>query len=61
MFGFAEPMDLDIVHVENHVHFILVDDADDIRHYEIVFRGVQKSALAESDSLALVQEIAEGL
>jgi hypothetical protein len=61
MFGFAEPMDLDIVHVENHVHFVLVDDADDIRHYEIVFHRVQESALPASDSLALVKEIAEGL
>jgi transcriptional regulator with XRE-family HTH domain len=61
LFGFAEPMDLDIVHVENHVNFILVDDEDDIRHYEIVFQRVQESALPEADSLALVQEIAEGL
>lgn len=61
LFGFAEPMDLDIVHVENHVNFILVDDEDDIRHYEIVFQRVQESALPESESLALVQEIAEGL
>lgn len=61
LFGFAEPMDLDIVHVENHVNFILVDDEEDIRHYEIVFQRVQESALPEADSLALVQEIAEGL
>jgi transcriptional regulator with XRE-family HTH domain len=61
LFGFAEPMDLDIVHVENHVNFILVDDEDDIRHYEIVFQRVQESALPEAESSALVQEIAEGL
>jgi transcriptional regulator with XRE-family HTH domain len=61
MFGFAEPMDLDIVHVENHVNFILVDDSDDIRHYEIVWEHVKREALAEADSLALVDEIAKGL
>jgi transcriptional regulator with XRE-family HTH domain len=61
LFGFAEPMDLDIVHVENHVAFILVDDEQDIRYYEIVFQRVQESALPEADSLALVKAIAEGL
>ncbi|HEY3143894.1 MAG TPA: helix-turn-helix transcriptional regulator [Acidimicrobiales bacterium] len=61
LFGFAEPIDLAIVHVENHVNFLLVEDEGDIRHYELVFQRVQESALPVADSLALVQEIAEGL
>jgi transcriptional regulator with XRE-family HTH domain len=61
LFGFAEPMDLAIVHVENHVNFLLVEDEQDIRHYELVFQRVQESALTTADSSALVNDIAEGL
>ncbi|MGH9213852.1 MAG: helix-turn-helix domain-containing protein [Acidimicrobiales bacterium] len=61
LFGFAEPMDLAVVYVENHVNFLLVEDETDIRHYELVFQGVQKSALPAADSLALVNDIAERL
>jgi transcriptional regulator with XRE-family HTH domain len=61
LFGFAEPMDLNIVHVENQRSFFLIEDEDDIRHYEIVFQRVQKAALPVADSLALVKRIAEGL
>jgi transcriptional regulator with XRE-family HTH domain len=62
LFGFPEPMDdLAIVHVENQRNFFLAEDEDDIRHYELVFHRVQKSALPAPDSLALVKEIAEGL
>jgi transcriptional regulator with XRE-family HTH domain len=61
LFGFAEPMDLAIVHVENQRNFFLIEDEDDIRHYEIVFQRVHKSALPVPESLALVKHIAEGL
>jgi transcriptional regulator with XRE-family HTH domain len=61
LFGFAEPMDLNIVHVENQRSFFLIEDEDDIRHYEVVFQRVQKAALPVADSLALVKRIAEGL
>jgi hypothetical protein len=62
LFGFPEPMDdMAIVHVENQKNFFLAEDEDDIQHYEIVFQRVHKSALPVPDSLALVQEIAEGL
>jgi transcriptional regulator with XRE-family HTH domain len=61
LFGFAEPMDLAIVHVENHVNFLLVEDEQDIRHYELVFQRVQESALPAADSLALVNDTAERL
>jgi|RhiMetdeSRZDD1v2_1073273.scaffolds.fasta_scaffold107790_2 transcriptional regulator with XRE-family HTH domain len=61
LFGFSEPMDLAIVHVENHVNFLLVEDEPDIRHYELVFQRVQESALPVTDSLALVTDKAEGL
>lgn len=61
LFGFAEPMNLAIVHVENHVNFLLVEDEPDIRHYELVFHRVQESALPAAESLALVEHIAEGL
>ena len=61
LFGFAEPMDLAIVHVENQRSFFLIEDEDDIRHYEVVFQRVQKSALPVADSSALVKRIAEGL
>lgn len=61
LFGFAEPMDLNIVHVENQRSFFLIEDEDDIRHYEIVFQRVQKAALPVADSLALVKRLAEGL
>jgi transcriptional regulator with XRE-family HTH domain len=62
LFGFAEPMhDLAIVHVENQRSFLLIEDEHDIQHYEVVFQRVQKSALRVPESLALVEEIAEGL
>ena len=61
LFGFAEPMDLAIVHVENQRSFFLIEDEDDIRHYEVVFHRVQKSALPVAESSALVKRIAEGL
>jgi transcriptional regulator with XRE-family HTH domain len=62
LFGFPEPMDeLAIVHVENQRHFFLAEDEEDIRHYEVVFHRVQKSALPVPDSLALVKDIMEGL
>jgi transcriptional regulator with XRE-family HTH domain len=61
LFGFTEPMNLAIVHVENHINFLLVEDEQDIRHYELVFHRVQESALPEPDSLALVNRVAEGL
>ena len=61
LFGFAEPMDLAIVHVENQRSFFLIEDEDDIRHYEVVFQRVQKSALPVAESSGLVKRIAEGL
>jgi hypothetical protein len=61
LFGFAEPMDLAIVHVENQRSFFLIEDEDDIRHYEVVFQRVQKSALPVAESSALVKRLAEGL
>jgi transcriptional regulator with XRE-family HTH domain len=62
LFGFPEPMhDLAIVHVENQRSFLLIEDEADIHHYEVVFQRVQKSALPVPESLALVEEIAEGL
>jgi transcriptional regulator with XRE-family HTH domain len=62
LFGFPEPMhEFAIVHVENQRNFFLAEDEEDIRHYEVVFQRVQKSALPVPDSLALVKDIAEGL
>jgi transcriptional regulator with XRE-family HTH domain len=61
LFGFAEPMDLAIVHVENQRSFFLIEDEDDIRHYDVVFQRVQKAALPVAESSALVKRIAEGL
>jgi hypothetical protein len=61
LFGFAEPMELSIIHVENHTNFLLVEDEPDIKHYEVVFHRVQESALPAAESLALVDQIAEGL
>jgi transcriptional regulator with XRE-family HTH domain len=61
LFGFAEPMELSIIHVENHTNFLLVEDEPDIKHYELVFQRVQESALPAAESLALVDQIAEGL
>jgi transcriptional regulator with XRE-family HTH domain len=60
--GFPEPMhELAIVHMENQRNFFLAENEEDIRHYEVVFQRVQKSALPVPDSLALVKEIAEAL
>lgn len=62
LFGFPEPMhDLAIVHVENQRSFLLIEDEYDIQHYEVVFQRVQKYALPVPETLALVEEIAEGL
>lgn len=61
LFGFAPPIELDIVHVENHVRNFMVENDAVIRYYEIVFQRVQKAALAVPESLARIREIAEGL
>lgn len=61
LFGFAPPIDLNIVHVENHGRNYMVENEDIIRYYEIVFHRVQDSALPVGDSISRVKEIAEGL
>lgn len=61
LFGFAPPIELDIVHVENHVRQFMVENAAIIQYYEVVFQRVQKYALPVSESKARVKEIAEGL
>jgi transcriptional regulator with XRE-family HTH domain len=61
LYGFAEPMDLAIVHVENQQSFFLIEDENDIRQYEVVFQRVHKSALPVSETSDLVKQIAEGL
>lgn len=61
LFGFAPPVELDIVHVENHGRNYMVENEDIIRYYEIVFHRVQDSALPVGESLSRVKEIAEGL
>jgi transcriptional regulator with XRE-family HTH domain len=61
LFGFAPPIELDIVHVENHGRNYMVENEDIIRYYEIVFHRVQDSALPVSESRSRVKEIAEGL
>lgn len=61
LFGFAPPIDLDIVHVENHVRQFMVENAGIIQYYEVVFQRVQKYALPVPESRARVKEIAEGL
>jgi transcriptional regulator with XRE-family HTH domain len=61
LFGFAPPIELDIVHVENHGRNYMVESDATIRYYELVFRRVQESALPAAETLARVKEIAEGL
>lgn len=61
LFGFAPPIELDIVHVENHARNYMVESEDTIRYYEVVFQRVQKAALPVPDTRALVKQIAEGL
>lgn len=61
LFGFAPPIELNIVHVENHGRNYMVENENIIRYYEIVFQRVQNSALPVGESLSRVKEIAEGL
>lgn len=61
LFGFAPPIELDIVHVENHARNYMVESEDTIHYYEVVFQRVQKAALPVPDTRALVKQIAEGL
>ncbi|MCO5991504.1 helix-turn-helix domain-containing protein [Actinoallomurus spadix] len=58
---FPELVDLDVILVENLTSGLYLEDETDIRRYNVVFNHLRMTALPETDSVALIQQLARDL
>jgi transcriptional regulator with XRE-family HTH domain len=61
IFGFAEPGDPDVVHLEHSTSRLYLERPEEVQRYSLLFDHLRAAALAPDDSIAFVTELAKEL
>jgi transcriptional regulator with XRE-family HTH domain len=58
---FPEPLDPDVVYLENHTSGLYVEEPPEVARYTLVYDHLAAMALSPRESIALLAQVAEGL